>query len=220
MIGCWPPSRSRGSGLSLTVDERLEEVSICGRQSVRPNGHRLHMPLERISSLMGVLYGVVEHVSWSRRPRRTSARRGASPQRVLSDQDLLMMMRHRRQVTSGGCDSPACGPCALKTRGLPLGHRGRALEAKVARRALPGSEGHVQRDSLLAGQREVQRNALSMLTCPAGWIRCISLRMLCSRRKNCVRSVRIRVCFSLGGAETIQRPVHPRRIQGWHPTSG
>ena len=30
---------------------------------------------------------------------------------------------------------------ALKTRGLPLGHWGRSLEAKVACRALPGSEG-------------------------------------------------------------------------------
>ena len=43
MIGCWPPSCSRGSGLLLTVDER---VSICGRQRLHPRGHRLHMPFE------------------------------------------------------------------------------------------------------------------------------------------------------------------------------
>ena len=36
-----PPSRSTGSGLFLTVDERLEEVSICGRQRLRPNFKRV-----------------------------------------------------------------------------------------------------------------------------------------------------------------------------------
>ena len=55
-------ARSSGSGLLLflMVDERLEEVSICGRQRLRPHGHRLHMSLERFSFLKGVLYGVVE----------------------------------------------------------------------------------------------------------------------------------------------------------------
>ena len=55
-------ARSSGSGLLLflMVDERLEKVSICGRQRLRPHGHRLHMPLERFSFLKGVLYGVVE----------------------------------------------------------------------------------------------------------------------------------------------------------------
>ena len=60
MVGCWPPSRSRGSGLFLSVDGCPEEVSICGRQRLRPHGHRLHMNLERVSLLKGVFYGVVE----------------------------------------------------------------------------------------------------------------------------------------------------------------
>ena len=56
-------ARSSGSGilLFLMVDERLEEVSICGRQRLHPHGHRLHMPLERFSFHKGVLHGFVEH---------------------------------------------------------------------------------------------------------------------------------------------------------------
>ena len=61
---------------------------------------RLHIPLERFSFLEGVLHGVVEHLSRSRRPRRTSACGGASPQHVLFDEDLLLMMRHRQRKVS------------------------------------------------------------------------------------------------------------------------
>ena len=51
----------------VTVEERLEEVNICGRQGLRTHGVRLHMPLEQQLSQQ------------PRRPRRTSARRRASP---------------------------------------------------------------------------------------------------------------------------------------------
>ena len=45
---------------------------------------------------------------------------------------------------------------AQKTRGLPQGHRGRSVEAKVAIRAPPGSEGPCWRKdaSLPAGRRQ------------------------------------------------------------------
>ena len=45
----------------VTTTERLEEVCICRRQRLRPNGHRLHTPLECFRFLKGVLYGAVVH---------------------------------------------------------------------------------------------------------------------------------------------------------------
>ena len=116
-------SRSRGSGLSSTVDERLEEVSICGRQRLRPHGHPRHTHLECISSLKGVFYGVVEHVSWSRRPSRTSARRGASPscrpQAHLTHRANFKPPRNRLRFTHAGRRT-SCFVCCHEGSRRPL----------------------------------------------------------------------------------------------------
>ena len=45
----------------LVVEERLEEVSVCGRQMLRPHGHNLDVFLERFNFPTGVLDGAIEH---------------------------------------------------------------------------------------------------------------------------------------------------------------
>ena len=44
----------------LLIEERLEEVRLCGRQGLRPHGHGLDVFLERFGFFKGVLDGAVE----------------------------------------------------------------------------------------------------------------------------------------------------------------
>ena len=148
-------------GHFLTDDERLEEVSTCGRQRLRPHGHRLHMPLERFGFLKGVLDGVVKHRLGHAGLGRTSARGGASPQRVLFDEDLLMIRQFQRKNVSANSQVVATkslvrvqAPARVEA---PLGHWGRSLQAKVVRPSASWLRRSFQRErtSLPAGQREV-----------------------------------------------------------------